>query len=383
LAMKVLLTAETLLNAYGGVRLYILELARALSARPGVRVSVLVEHADHARDFPDSVERLIVPMPRPPWRNIAYLNVSPRILRGFDVIHVPLSLCPFAISRAATQTPGPPLVMTCHDLIPLVMPEYQTRAISGYYRWWFPRVGRRVSHFVTDSEHTKADMVRVLGVAPERISTVYLGVNSRFTIEPPVLEKQSIFIAVSTVEPRKNFERTVRAFLKFKERNPHYPGSLHIIGRANWTTPELAGYAAAHANEVIIRGHLPDSELHTLYRNATGLIYPSLYEGFGLPVLEAMALGCPVVTSRLTSIPEVGGDAVVYVDPLDVDSISTGIERVALDRGMRNDFIHKGIRRAHAFTWRRCAEDMYTIYERTLAESRGLTRFTVESQHPF
>ena len=126
----------------------------------------------------------------------------------------------------------------------------------------------------------------------------------------------------------------------------------------------------AKNSSVELLGEIGDVSLGELYRNATGLLYPSLYEGFGLPVLEAMALSCPVVTSRLTSIPEVGGKAVVYVDPLDIQSIAAGIRSIALDNDLRRQLIASGVKQAGQFTWEKCAAGIRDTYCRVL---RGKT----------
>ena len=172
-------------------------------------------------------------------------------------------------------------------------------------------------------------------------------------------------LGVGNLQPRKNLLRLVEAFSRLK-RNTGLPHQLVLVGRAKWKESDLfdAIRKAGVESHVLFPGYLPDEDLVTLYAHADMFVYPSLYEGFGLPVLEAMACGVPVVTSNVTSIPEVAGDAAVLVDPLDVAALTGAIGRVLSDEALRRALREKGPRRAAHFSWKQTALQTWAYYQR-------------------
>jgi len=367
--MNVLFACDVLKYAYGGVRYYIHELVRQLAAYPDVRLTLFAERPEELETLPADLPRRYVDFGRTPFRIFNYLTVSGRHFAEYDLIHFPFSNVYLAMSWAMLRPGGPKFVVTVHDLIPLVMPEYRTPTLGLFYRFWFPRILRRASAVLADSRYTKDDLHRHFRVPDDKVVVSHLGLNAQFRGIVPVREKRPFFLAVSTVEPRKNFERTVRAFLKFKETTPGWAGTLKLVGKMLPGNHALLDLVARNPGHVELLGPIGDADLADLYRHATGLIYPSLYEGFGLPVLEAMAVGCPVVTSETTSIPEVGGDAVVYVDPLSVESIAGGVRAVALDADLRTRLIDGGLARAGQFSWEKCAAGVREVYYRAVGRT--------------
>jgi glycosyltransferase involved in cell wall biosynthesis len=227
----------------------------------------------------------------------------PRLRADADVLHCPTFRGPF---RAAQ-----PLVVTVHDLAVLRHPEWFNRWSATYSQLAVPRVVRAAHRLIAVSEFTKRELVSVLDADPAKIRVVPNAVEPSFTREGPRAEGDYA-LAVGTLEPRKNLERIARAV----------DGELRVVGARGW------GGVGPPAN-VTWLGDVTDEELASLYRGARCLVYASLYEGFGIPVAEALACGCAVVTSAGSPMEEIAGPDASYVDPLDVDSIRDGIARAA------------------------------------------------------
>lgn len=256
-----------------------------------------------------------------------------RRMRGIDVLHL-------------TTFRGPvggrvPTVLTVHDLAILRSPEAFPRWHRLYGKAGLVRVLQAADAIVAVSEFTKGETVELAGIPAQRIRVVPNGLDSVFVPDGPRAEGDYV-LAVATLEPRKNLGRAVEA--------ARLAGvELRVVGTRGWGGVEVPGWV----------GEVPDSELAALYRGAHCVVYPSLYEGFGLPVLEAMACGTPVVTSRGTSTEEVAGGAAILVDPLDVTAIADGIEQ-ALAR--RDALIPLGLARASEFTWEHAADSVVELW---------------------
>jgi glycosyltransferase involved in cell wall biosynthesis len=234
-----------------------------------------------------------------------------------------------------------PTVLTVHDLAILRYPETFPRWHRLYGRTGLERTLRAAEAVVAVSEFTRDEVVELVGVPAERIRVVQNGVDAVFTPEGPAAGGEYV-LAVATLEPRKNLGRAVEAARRAGIE-------LRVVGARGWGDVEVPGWV----------GELPDSELAALYRGARAVLYPSLYEGFGLPVLEAMACGAPVVTSSGTSTEEVAGGAAVLADPLDVDSIAAALAE-ALHR--RDELVALGLERARAFTWDAAADALEALW---------------------
>ena len=257
-----------------------------------------------------------------------------RAPRSADVLHCPTFRAPFS-----TRTP---LVVTVHDLAVLRHPGTFNLWTRHYSRLAVPRVVRAARVVIAVSEFTKRELVELLGVPEERVRVIRNGVDGRFAPEGPAAGGEYV-LAVGTLEPRKNLARAQAAAAR-----AGLP--LKVAGAAGWGGVAANGWV----------GRPGDDELAALYRGARCLLYPSLYEGFGLPVAEAMACGTPVVTSRGGATEEVAGGAAVLVDPLDVASIAAGLEE-ALRR--RDELRAAGLERARAFSWDAVAEATWRVYE--------------------
>jgi glycosyltransferase involved in cell wall biosynthesis len=264
------------------------------------------------------------------------------------------------------------LAVTIHDIVPLLFPD-QYRAAHGVvfplFQHRFTSSMRKADLVFTDSEHSKADMVSGFGVPPEKIVVAYLGFDSDFFRPAPadsseareVLRRYGIdrpyVMHVGLMEPRKNIRRLVQAHQALTGRRRDIDVQLVLCGRQAWGSEDLVQMLRQPEvrKRVILTGTVPDSDLGILYRSAACFAMPSLYEGFGLPLLEAMASGVPVMTSNRSCLPEIGGKAALYFNPECVEEISVAMERLLSDSALRRELVMEGLLRAKQFSWEACA----------------------------
>jgi glycosyltransferase involved in cell wall biosynthesis len=262
--------------------------------------------------------------------------------RKADVLHCPTYRGPLR--------PALPLVVTVHDLAVFRHPEAFNRWTRSYSPRAVPRVLAAARRVIAVSEFTKRELVELLRVADEKIRVVPNGVDAEFSREGPAATGDYV-LAVGTLEPRKNLASLVEA----ARRNDV---ELRVVGARGWGGVELAG------NGVRWLGEVNDADLARLYRGAACLAYPSVYEGFGIPVLEAMACGTPVVTSRGTAMEEIADGAAVLVDPSDPAELAAGIERAAAER---DSLVARGLERARSFRWDAVADATVAVYREAAA----------------
>jgi glycosyltransferase involved in cell wall biosynthesis len=344
-----------------GISRYTRDLSAALGRTPGVHVERLTDH--DART--SRMERVT----RRAGRRLAYY---PAMLdrtatrRDVDVLHCPGPMIPVHTAL--------PLVVTVHDVLAWRSPELFSRAGAAQQRMLVSRAAKRADRIVVASEFTKAELVHLVGIAPDRITAVPLGVDRRFQhIESEPMQLAHRFgippvpfvLWVGTPEPRKNLGTLLRAFGLVRRRAPECV--LVVVGMDRVADPELDAEIERLGSSVIRPGFVTDDDLVALYSSTACLVFPSLNEGFGLPPVEAMACGAPVVASNRSSIPEVVGDAGILVDATDPDDIADGIERVLLSPGTAADLRARGRSRARQFTWDRCAELTVAVYREALA----------------
>jgi glycosyltransferase involved in cell wall biosynthesis len=256
-----------------------------------------------------------------------------------DVLHCPTF-------RGPLSPPSVPLVVTVHDLAVLRHPEVFNLWTRHYSRACVPRVARAASRVIAVSEFTKREVVDVLGVAPEKVTVVPNGVAEVFTPEGPAAEGDFV-LTVGTLEPRKNLARVDEAARLAR-------AELRVVGARGWGGVETSGWL----------GRVSDEELARLYRGAKCVVYASLYEGFGLPVAEAMACGTPVVTSAGGATEETAGGAAVLVDPFDPSAIAAGIAEAA---ARRDELRGLGLERVRGLTWEAAAAATAQVYREVTA----------------
>ncbi len=263
-------------------------------------------------------------------------------------------------------------ICTMHDLIPLDHPEWFNPRFSAWYRWLLPRLAKKVSYIIAISEFTKLRVLDLLRMHPDRVAVVPNGVDWRFQPQSAEavaaarvqlrLPEQPYVLCLGSLEPRKNLSRLLRAWALLQAR---YRGEVQLVVAGGSANPSVFARTESgpRTDNVFFAGYVPDEILPALYSGALAMVYPSLYEGFGLPPLEAMACGCPVITSRTTSLPEVTGEAALLVDPLDPESIADAIRQAIEDDELRGRLSAAGLERAKQFSWDRCAQLTWAILE--------------------
>ena len=296
------------------------------------------------------------------WVTLRRPRLPAGVLADLDMVH--------ATSAAVPPTGGRPLVATVHDLAFRHYPDAYPAAGRRYHDRAARIVAGEAARVIAVSQATADDLTELYGVEPARISVVPLGV------EPPGAADQAaaaglladlgvrgpFLLAVGTLEPRKNLPRLLAAFGEVTDELPDH--FLVVAGPVGWGPTLRPTWDSVR---VKLAGPVDDRVLQALYRTADGLAYPSLYEGFGLPVVEAMAHGLPVLTSDRSSLPEVAGDAAVLVDPLDRGAIAKGLVRLVTDSALRRRLADAGPRRAARFTWSATAAGTWAAYRGVLA----------------
>jgi glycosyltransferase involved in cell wall biosynthesis len=272
-------------------------------------------------------------------------------------------------------------VVTVHDLSYLTVPQYADPGLRQYLATAVPRSLRRAAHVVAVSEATRRDIIAHLGLPPGRVTTVYNGVDPRFRPLDPAARAatrarlglpERFILTVGTIEPRKNHVGLLRAFVRLAAAQPDL--SLLIGGRRGWLDGPIFEEAArlGLGERVRFLGAVPDADLPALLGAASVFAFPSWYEGFGLPPLEAMACGTPVVTSNASSLPEVVGEAGLLVDPGDDAALAAALGRALTDEALRADLARRGPDRAARFTWAATARRLLEVFQRALTTPPGV-----------
>ena len=290
-------------------------------------------------------------------------GVLPRLTRG-GLLWSPCNTGPLTVRRQ---------VVTIHDCAFVDCPEGFSRAFGGWYRWLIPRLARRVRRIIAVSRFTAGRLAELCGVSARQIEVIPNGVDSHFQpADAGVVDElrrrlalpQRYVLSVGTLEPRKNLKRLLAAW----EQLPAELGDVGLVlAGATGRQFRSAGIEQLPTG-VRLTGYVEDADLPVLYSGAEAFIYPSLYEGFGLPVLEAMSCGTPVICSRTTSLPEVAGDAALLVDPCDAESIADAISRLLTDAELRREFGARGLERAKQFSWDQAAAATAEVLRQTAAE---------------
>jgi alpha-1,3-rhamnosyl/mannosyltransferase len=263
---------------------------------------------------------------------------------------------------------GPTLV-TIYDLSFVRHPEWHPADRVKYFERYCLKKLPQADAILTISEFSKREIMGLLNLPPDKITVTLLGVDRIFTPgrqRVPGLPERYI-LSLGNLEPRKNLPVLVHAYASLPgDLQERYP--LVIAGAKAWHHHELNSTLSSleRKGKIILTGYIPQGVLPNLYKNASLFVYPSLYEGFGLPVLEAMASGVPVITSNTTSLPEVVGDAGLLVDPQNVDALREGISRLLVDDTLRRDISGKGLERARLFSWEKCSRETLAVYERVI-----------------
>jgi glycosyltransferase involved in cell wall biosynthesis len=298
----------------------------------------------------------------------------PRILHNHrvQIMHGPATLVPLSKGKYST-------VVTIHDLVAFLFPHTIPRKYALYMRWLIRRVVQRADRIISVSHNTKNDLVQILEVDPARISVIHEAAQPAFT---PIEDEEKLkavrqrygiegpfFYHVGNIEPRKNLARLVKAFMILRSRvGPQI--NLVITGQKGWLTGKLfrAMEGVDKVEGVIFTGYVPHEDLPLLMNAADVFVFPSLYEGFGLPTLEAMSCGTPVITSNISSLPEIVGKAAVLVDPYSEEDIALGMQKVLEDTAFRQHLAESGLFQSAKFSWEKAAAQTMGVYRQVFKE---------------
>ncbi|NDJ60160.1 MAG: glycosyltransferase family 4 protein [Chloroflexi bacterium] len=364
----------------GGIGRYVRELIAALAQTdldPEVNFRLFVTGA-RRRDLPP------VPNERFVWRTA---RLSPRwFARIWHRARVPIPVEAFTGPLAlyhATDFVLPPTyprtrtLLTVHDLSFVRVPETASPRLKAYLDAVVPRSVRRADHVLADSQATKDDLIALYDTPPDKITVLLSGVDARFRRIEDAAARQAVrqtyqiperpyIFSVGTVQPRKNYARLIQALARL--RGEGHDLGLVIAGGRGWLEDPIYAVIRAEGVDDYVRfiGFADDADLPALYSAALCTAVPSLYEGFGLPLLESMACGTPVVTSDRSSLPEVAGDAGLIVDPTDLDALTGALRRLVTEAALRDDLVRRGYARAATFTWERSAHQLAAIYTKLL-----------------
>jgi glycosyltransferase involved in cell wall biosynthesis len=313
-----------------------------------------------------------VPVSSSPARRL--LIELPRLARrhGADMLHVTYAGPPLARI---------PIVVTIHDVAYRRNPSWFSPRDRAVLALGIGLTAPRAAQIIAISEHAKAEICDTLAVPPAKVSVTLLAAapgfrrlnnaaltrfdRTRWGVQGPYV------LAVGNLQPRKNIRRLVEAFARLPPGR--FPHQLVVAGQAKWRESDVQASVrgAGLESRVVFTGYVPYDDLVGLMNCADVFVYPSLYEGFGLPVIEAMACGAPVITSNTTSLPEVAGDAALFIDPLDTTDLASALARILGDPDVRARMAKASLERAADFSWRKTADGTLKVYRAALAKQRG------------
>lgn len=370
--MNIGIDAHMLGHNETGNETYILELVRALARRESHDTFlVYVEKPDA---LPTEVRTA------PHIRIVPYMTRSGarRLLRelpqraaqdNLDVLHISYNAPLHLPAHCA-------LVVTVHDISFEHFPEFFSLHLRTFLHASVPRSARAAQMVITDTASAKHDLVMTYQLAPDKIAVTHYAAAPQFRhiTDPAAVQVirtryntgSRFILAVGNLQPRKNLERLIEAFAQAK-REYALPHKLVIVGQRLWREAPILQAARELGENVILTGYVPAEDLPLMYNAAEIFVYPSLYEGFGLPVLEAMACGTPVITSNVSSLPEIAGDAAHLVDPYSVAEIATALVRVSQDAAYRAELSERGLAQARLYSWERTAQQTLEVYHAAAA----------------
>lgn len=309
-----------------------------------------------------------MPPSRPGWEYVVVKNqklwtataLTKKLFqdRGkIDVFFSPTHYLPFFV--------GAPSMVSVLDLSYIHFPNLFNKKDMYQLKLWGTYSAKKAERIFTISEASKNDIIKYYKVSSNKVSVIYPGIKKMESKSTNIKNKYNIerdyILFVGTLQPRKNILRLIEAFSEIKDKYVE----LLIVGKKGWMYDEILNAPKKYGVEANVRflENVPDEDLPSLYSKAICFVLPSLYEGFGLPVLEAMQNGCPVITSKISSLPEAGGDAAIYINPLDPLDIAAKIEKVLADKQLREKMIKKGYEQVEKFSWEKSAQETLKVLE--------------------
>jgi glycosyltransferase involved in cell wall biosynthesis len=358
----------------GGAGTYIIQLVRALTSLDCDHDFVIFANQDKHKIFvleeKGNVQWVLGSNKKPARRLIWEQTTLPRLAREtrIDILHSPHYTRPLQLGCRS--------VVTFHDMTFFLTPHLHGLAKRIFFPIAIRYSARQADALIAVSDNTRRDSIRILGISPDKIATTPLGVDPRFR---PILKQdvllrlrkkynlpEKFLLFLGTIEPRKNLPTLLGAFSHLVNNGFSY--DLAVVGQVGWMHEEVDNLVEKlDLNQRIhFTGYLPTEDLPAIYNLADAFIYPSVYEGFGIPPLEAMACGTPVITTKSSSMMEIVGDAGILVDPINEETLADAILTLSEDKELQGKFSKRGLQRAATFTWERTAHETLKIYERVV-----------------
>lgn len=374
--LRIAIDAHTVGTKLGGNESYAVNLIEGLAQIDNVNQYTIYITTNEARErfgnrWPNFKVRSTLPhtpLIRIPLTLSAELRKNP-----VDVLHVQFTAPPFCPC---------PVVVSIHDLSFEHLPETFKRRSRTQLRLTVRHSARRAARILSLSEHTRQDIIETYGVPPQRVTAIPLAAPDHFGPVTDYRELQRVrhnygidgdyILSVGSIQPRKNLARLVRAYASLRESgSADKLPKLVLVGKRAWLYDETLRVLdeTKIKDAVVLTGYVPESDLPALYSGALCFVYPSYFEGFGLPPLEAMKCGAAVIVGNRTSLPEVVGDAALTVDPFDVDAIARAIRKLVNDTSLRRELSVKGLQRANEFNWRETARKTLAVYKEVTRQS--------------
>lgn len=292
----------------------------------------------------------------------------PRLARQHevDILHSPANMAPLFYKGTS--------VVHIHDLCFVVNPQWYSYVFHTAYNFAIPRLVRRASRVITNSNNSRNDLLQFYNVEADKVRLIYWAVDQTFSgqhaQERRLEEEEDYILYVGSLEPRKNIGNLIDAYERMRTDHPDLKTKLILIGGESPLFATVRLQIKKYLGDVIFKGYVSDEELRRYYRQAKVVAYPSLYEGFGLPPLEAMASGAPVVTSNTSSLPEVVGDAALMVSPYDCAQLAHTLARVLRDFPLREEMRRRGYEQIRKFNWYRVARNVLAVYYEVYCETQ-------------
>lgn len=365
--MRIAIIGDALDFQYAGVKVYLEGLLKALSLHSNEHDFILIR-AIEKKQF-EGIKEIIVPVKSwfPMHRRFRYFFEIPKVLHALEVDAViePAHFGPFWLASSIKR------INIVHDLTPIIFPQFHPKFSQFYHQYIFPKTLANADLIISNSNNTKKDIVTYFPFTKNKIHTIYPGLPSNFasTFDTSFLKKYQIqspyILSVSTIEPRKNLSLLLKAFahLKKQKRLKH---QLVLVGKKGWGNKAFDQLIEDLdlKNAIVFTGFVPALELPSLYALAAAFVYPSFYEGFGLPVLEAMACGAPVLISNTSSLPEVGGEAAIYFNPSKEEELIQQLEKLLTNEEESANRRELSFEQRLKFSWEKSIAQLLPILEK-------------------
>ena len=367
--MKIGIFSDALSNRFTGIGNYTFQIIRALEKISDKNNIFLI---NSRKDPGCDLEQIVIPNPFPVFRTFSWYPYAMNKLNRheFDIIHNPSQVATFIRSKNR-------YVVTIHDLSPKICPADHAISTRLDFNLLLPRTCQFATKIIADSVSTKEDLVRYFSIDPDLIKVIYLAADPNYCVLPVhemnVLREsgtlpEKFILFVGTLEPRKNIPALLIAYHELLKSG--FTHTLVIVGKKGWKYRKIFDLMdkLKLSGKVIFLENLSVQRLCELYNMADLFVYPSYYEGFGLPPLEAMTCGCPVITSNISSLPEVVGQAGITVNPENIEGLANQVKNVLSNEDLRSEMRAKGISRARIFSWDTCVRETLKTYEESASE---------------